>query len=80
MAESLMDHFLLTEEEAYSKVRWIEAVTDLEDEIEESIRYLIDDEGNLEETLSALIEVQQRLANARLNLQAAFAGVRKREK
>ncbi len=76
IAEGLMEHFLLTEEEAYAKVKYVEAV-DLGDEIHDMLTLLVD-EGDLDECLQGLIDLIHQLANARIDLMAAFSGVKKR--
>lgn len=79
IAQSLMDHFELTEEEAYSKVRWIEEVTSHQDEVTAAIWPLIHD-GDVDEALSDLRSLCHRLSNSTMNLQAAFTGVKRRPK
>lgn len=76
IAEGLMEHFLLTEE-AYGKVKYIDAL-ELGDEIHETLMDLVDN-GELDETLEGLENLIRHLSKDRLNLMAAFAGVRKRK-
>lgn len=79
IAEDLMRNFLLTEEEAYSKVRYIEKLQAIGDFISDALYPLLED-GDLEETLGDLIALQQQLAYDTLNLSAAFTGVERRRK
>lgn len=78
IAEVLMQHFLLTEEQAWDKIKYIEAIGDsVCDELAAAIFPLLD-EGDLEQALRDIREVRDRLNNSILNLQAAFTGVEKR--
>lgn len=77
IAEALMEHFVLTKDEAWDKVKYVEA-TQLGDELSDTIQYLLQD-GELDETLEGLENLLHQLANARMNLMAAFSGVKKRK-
>jgi hypothetical protein len=77
ISQKLQKHFELSEHEANQKVQWIEAITGMQDELATAMFILVD-EGDLQESLSDLNKFRGRLNNAAMNLQAAFAGVRKR--
>jgi archaellum component FlaC len=75
-AKSLMEQFVLSEEEAYEKARWIEAVSP-DDEVSDALHQLMED-GDIDETLADLQRVAHNFSNSIMNLSAAFAGVKKR--
>jgi hypothetical protein len=77
ISHKLQKHFDLTEAEADQKVQWIEAITSMQDELATTMFMLVE-EGNLQESLSDLNKFRGRLNNAAMNLQASFAGVKKR--